>query len=90
MASFLVSYGGSTGRPQTLTIKAANPTEAKKLLRRRGIRADELRKVPPKDEKKTSQISDNKNNFSSFNINHLFEKVPGVKERQFSQANFQL
>jgi type IV pilus assembly protein PilC len=81
MASFLVSYSGPTGRPRTLTIEAANLTEAKKLLRRRGIRADELRTASPKNKKKTSQISANKNNFSSFNINHLFEKVPGVKEK---------
>ena len=81
MASFLVSYSGPTGRPRTLTIEAANLTEAKKLLRRRGIRADELRTASPKNKKKTSQISANKNNFSSFNINHLLEKTPGVKEK---------
>lgn len=81
MASFLVSYSGPTGRPRTLTIEAANLTEAKKLLRRRGIRADELRTASPKNKKKTSQISANNNNFSSFNINHLLEKTPGVKEK---------
>ena len=81
MATFLVSYSGATGRPRTLTIKAADLIEAKKLLRRRGIRADELRAALPETKEKTNQSYTNKNNFSSFNINHLFEKVPGVKEK---------
>ena len=45
MAAFIASYAGPTGQPRTVTIKAANLAEAKKLLRRRGIRAEELRPV---------------------------------------------
>ena len=47
MAAFIASYAGPTGQPRTVTIKAANLAEAKKLLRRRGIRAEELRPVSP-------------------------------------------
>ena len=47
MAAFIASYARPTGQPRTVTIKAANLTEAKKLLRRRGIRAEELRPVSP-------------------------------------------
>ena len=45
MAAFIASYAGPTGQPRTVTIKATNLAEAKKLLRRRGIRAEELRPV---------------------------------------------
>ena len=47
MAAFIASYAGPTGQPRTVTIKATNLAEAKKLLRRRGIRAEELRPVSP-------------------------------------------
>ena len=66
MPSFLVSYAGPTGRPRTLTIKAADLIEAKKLLRRRSIRANELRAALPENKKTTNQSYTDKNNFSSF------------------------
>ena len=47
MPPFIASYTGPTGHPRTVKIKAANLAEAKKLLRRRGIRAEELRPVSP-------------------------------------------
>ena len=37
MAAFIASYAGPTGQPRTVTIKAANLAEAKKLRRRRGF-----------------------------------------------------
>ena len=81
MPSFLVSYAGPTGSPRTLTIKAADLLEAKKLLRRRGIRADELQPVLSNSNQRTKQKQAQKGAFGSFNINQLFEKVPGVKEK---------
>ena len=81
MATFLVSYSGATGRPRTLTIKAADLIEAKKLLRRRGIRADELRPVISGSNQNKKGREAAGNPFASFNINRLFEKVPGVKEK---------
>ena len=81
MATFLVSYSGATGRPRTLTIQAADLIEAKKLLRRRGIRADELRPVISGSNQNKKGREAAGNPFASFNINRLFEKVPGVKEK---------
>ena len=43
MATFIATYLGSTGQQRTASVKAAGVTEAKKQLRRRGIRATELR-----------------------------------------------
>jgi len=81
MATFLVSYSGATGRPRTLTIKAADLIEAKKLLRRRGIRADELRPAIPGSNQNKKGREAAGNPFASFNVDRLFEKVPGVKEK---------
>ena len=81
MATFLVSYSGATGRPRTLTIKAADLIEAKKLLRRRGIRADELRPVISGSNQNKKGREAAGNPFASFNVNRLFEKVPGVQEK---------
>ncbi|MAK94278.1 MAG: pilus assembly protein PilC [Gammaproteobacteria bacterium] len=81
MAAFIASYAGPTGQPRTVTIKAANLAEAKKLLRRRGIRAEELRPVS------LGNIQDGKANgadaagLKSIDLNRLFEKAPGVKEK---------
>ena len=55
MAAFIASYSGPTGQPRTVTIKAADVGEAKKLLRRRGIRADELRPVSHGNNQDTKQ-----------------------------------
>ena len=43
MASFVATYNSSTGQPRNLTLKAADLVEAKRLLRRRGIKATELK-----------------------------------------------
>ena len=77
MAAFIASYAGPTGQKRTLTVKAANEAEAKVLLRRRGIRANELRPV------KTGSNEDAKEERSlgSIDLNRLFEKAPGVKEK---------
>ena len=83
MAAFIASYSGPTGQPRTVTIKAANVAEAKKLLRRRGIRADELRPVSPwKHPGRQGRCRRRRRSHKKFiDLNRLFEKAPGVKEK---------
>ena len=81
MAAFIASYTGPTGQPRTVTIKATDVGEAKKLLRRRGIRADELRPVTPGNTKDGKADAAAEGGLGSFDLNRLFEKAPGVKEK---------
>jgi type IV pilus assembly protein PilC len=81
MAAFIASYTGPTGQPRTVTIKAADVGEAKKLLRRRGIRADELRPVTPGNTQDGKADAAAEGGLGSFDLNRLFEKAPGVKEK---------
>ena len=81
MAAFIASYSGPTGQPRTVTIKAADVGEAKKLLRRRGIRADELRPVTPGNTQGAKADAAAEGGLGSFDLNRLFEKAPGVKEK---------
>jgi type IV pilus assembly protein PilC len=64
-----------------VTIKAADVGEAKKLLRRRGIRADELRPVTPGNTQDGKADAAAEGGLGSFDLNRLFEKAPGVKEK---------
>ena len=77
MAAFIASYAGPSGQKRTLTIKAANEAEAKVLLRRRGIRANELRPVKPG----SNEDAKGEGSLGSIDLNRLFEKAPGVKEK---------
>lgn len=79
MASFLATYAGSTGKPRTLTVKAADLAEARKLLRRRGIKAQELK--PAESSNKDGKAAQTSGSGQSFNLNKLFEAAPGVKEK---------
>ena len=81
MAAFIASYSGPTGQPRTVTIKAANLAEAKKLLRRRGIRAEELRPVSPGNSQDTKTDGAEAGGLKSIDLNRMFEKTPGVKEK---------
>ena len=83
MASFVASYNGPTGQERTITIKAADPTEARKLLRRRGIRATALKPVGNKGDTGTGTGSEEqpKSGLLSMDLSRLFEKPPGVKEK---------
>ena len=80
MASFTASYQGSAGQTRTITIKADDLTQAKRLLRRRGIRATDVKanqtnqNAKGKDAKETTGVL-------SFDINKALEKPPGVKEK---------
>ena len=81
MAAFIASYAGPTGQPRTVTIKAANLAEAKKLLRRRGIRAEELRPVSPGNSQDTKTDGAEARGLKSIDLNRMFEKAPGIKEK---------
>ena len=81
MAAFIASYSGPTGQPRTVTVKAADLAEAKKLLRRRGIRAEQLRPVSPGNSQDTKVDGADAGGLKSIDLNRLFEKAPGVKEK---------
>ena len=80
MADFLATYPSPAGQVRTVTIKAANLTEARKLLRRRGIRAENLRPITPGNTKNAKTDRTAKRGFGAIEIK-LFEKAPGVKEK---------
>ena len=81
MAAFIASYAGPTGQPRTVTIKAANLAEARKLLRRRGIRAEELRPVSAGNTQHGNAGGADTAGLKSIDLNRMFEKTPGVKEK---------
>ncbi|RZO52569.1 MAG: type II secretion system F family protein [Prochlorococcus sp. MED-G132] len=88
MTSFVATYESASGQTRTMTIKAADLTTAKKLLRRRGIRATELKAtLNNKGQESSKKIGRQKNkkssNFGLFSIDlsAAFEKSPGVKDK---------
>ena len=78
MASFVATYTGSTGQPRTLTVRAADVIEARKQLRRRGIRAIDVK--PNSNDVRGSENNDAGGGMS-FDLGRAFEKAPGVKEK---------
>ena len=88
MTSFVATYESASGQTRTMTIKAADLTTAKKLLRRRGIRATDLKAaLNNKGQESSKKINRQKNtkssNFGLFSIDltAAFEKSPGVKDK---------
>ena len=53
MVSFTATYTSATGQPRTVTVKANDAASARRLLRRRGIKAEELRQDTGKGKGKT-------------------------------------
>jgi type IV pilus assembly protein PilC len=80
MPSFLAIYAGSSGQPRTVTIKAGDIADARKKLRRRGIRATELCLAPSGQRNKGDGSGKSKSLFS-IDLSAAFEKPPGVKEK---------
>ena len=80
MPAFNATYAGPSGQPRSLTIKAGDLKEARKLLRRRGIRATELRPTPSGQQNKADGSGESKSLFS-MDLGAAFEKAPGVKEK---------
>ncbi|KGG26971.1 MULTISPECIES: type II secretion system F family protein [unclassified Prochlorococcus] len=88
MTSFVATYESASGQTRTMTIKAADLTTAKKLLRRRGIRATDLKAaLNNKGQESSKKIDRQKNTSSSnlglffINLSAAFEKSPGVKDK---------
>ena len=92
MNSFIATYESASGQTRTMTIKAADQTTAKKLLRRRGIRATDLKATlndkPNSKNQASTRINNQKNNressnpgLLSINLSAVFEQSPGVKEK---------
>ena len=82
MPSFIATYAGPSGQPRDLKIKAGDLAEARKQLRRRGIRATNLRAATSDQQDRSKETgNDAGKGFLSINLNTAFEKPPGVKEK---------
>ena len=87
MATFTATYTSATGQERTLTIKANDVATAKRQLRRRGIKATELRASESGSgrnrKKETSAKADGTSGGSllSIDLGEAFQKPPGVKEK---------
>ena len=89
MASFVATYESATGQSRTITVTAADPVAAKKLLRRRGIRPLQITanadKASTNKEKKGNKRQHNpdsaKQGLLAMDLGKFFEKPPGVKEK---------
>ena len=79
MASFVATYTNASGQAKTLTLKATDVTEAKKQLRRRGIRATDLK--PAQKSQASKKEDGTTSGLLSFDLSKAFEKPPGVKEK---------
>ena len=82
MTSFIASYAGPSGQRRNVTIKAKDLAEARKLLRRRGIRATELNPAGSEQQANNNGPKQGqKNGLLSLDLGKSFEKPPGVKEK---------
>lgn len=80
MASFVATYSGPAGDNRSIRIQAKDVTSARKLLRRRGIRANSLVADPSAtgDSPRTGAGS---RSWLSIDWNAALEKAPGVKDK---------
>ena len=86
MVSFTATYTTATGQPRTVTVKANDAVSARRLLRRRGIKAEELRqdtdKGKGKDKTKAKGAGASSSaGWLSMDLGEAFQKPPGVKEK---------
>ena len=88
MVSFTATYTSATGQPRTVTVKANDAVSARRLLRRRGIKAEELRQDTGKGKGKGRAKTESKNAggsasavWLSMDLGEAFQKPPGVKEK---------
>ena len=94
MASFIATYQATSGGDRTLRIQAPDLATARKLLRRRGIKATTVQMEEPTDQGgRPRKRGSNPNNTSegqakgglqamlSFDLSGAFEKAPGVREK---------
>ena len=87
MATFTATYTSATGQERTLTVKANDVATAKRQLRRRGIKATELRASETgsgRNRKKGTAAKANGTSggsLLSIDLGEAFQKPPGVKEK---------
>ncbi len=78
MATFTASYTSASGQARSVTIRASDPADARRQLRRRGIKATDLR---AKTKDQTAAGSQAKAGLLSLDLGEAFQKPPGVKEK---------
>ena len=87
MATFTATYTSATGQNRTVTVKANDLATARRQLRRRGIKANQLRASETGPERSrqqgTSAKADGRSGGSLFSMDlgEAFQKPPGVKEK---------
>ena len=85
MATFVATYQAASGSDRSIRIQAADLASARKLLRRRGIRATTLQvdepSTPAKGTTQTQTQSGTKAGLLSLDLSAAFEKAPGVREK---------
>ena len=69
MPAFIATYIGPAGQSRSLTVKASDLSQARKLLRRRGIRAEELKPASENIQGNESRSS----GLPSLDLHKLFE-----------------
>ena len=78
MVTFTASYTSASGQARSVTIRASDPADARRQLRRRGIKATDLR---AKTKDQTAAGSQTKAGLLSLDLGEAFQKPPGVKEK---------
>lgn len=80
MASFVATYSGPAGDDRSIRIQAKDVSSARKLLRRRGIRANSL-VADPSTTGDSPRPGAGSRSWLSIDWNAALEKAPGVKEK---------
>ena len=86
MASFVATYQAASGGDRSVRIQASDIATARKLLRRRGIKATTLHVEDAKTTRKPGETkgansSGGRQGLLSFDLSAAFEKAPGVREK---------
>ena len=86
MASFVATYQAASGGDRSIRIQASDLATARKLLRRRGIKATTLQVEDAKTTRKPGETkganrSGGRQGLLSLDLGAAFEKAPGVREK---------
>ena len=86
MASFVATYQAASGGDRSVRIQASDLATARKLLRRRGIKANTLQLEETKTTRKTGEAKGTNSSgglqgLLSIDLSAAFEKAPGVREK---------
>ena len=85
MATFVATYQAASGSDRSIRIQAADLASARKLLRRRGIKATTLQvdepSTPARGTTQKQTQSGTKTGLLSLDLSAAFEKAPGVREK---------